>query len=186
MITLRKGTVQDAPFIATMVMMALHIDKTENQDLYHRMVEIVEDDYTLYSWHRCCIAMDNDVCVGLCLAYDAEDYHERRARTFSMKCRDGKSFGDENHALLEQEDEAGEGEYYIDSLAVVASHRRHGIGRMLLSHAITEAGKQNLRPTLLVDPDNPNAIKLYSSLGFEYKKDSFVFGQVYHKYEYGK
>ena len=146
------------------------------------MNNLVEDDGTLYSWHRCCIAMDGTENVGLCLAYDAKDYHERRIRSFSMKCSEGLSVSEYDPSLMEQEDEAGEGEYYIDSLAVVESHRHYGIGRKLMNYAITTGKGLNLRPTLLVDPDNTGAVKLYTSLGFRYERKIFAFGKFYDKY----
>ena len=182
MITIRKGKTTDAPFIASMIMQALHIEKEHNTELYQHIIEFAEREDTLCSWHRCYIATNNNVCVGLCLAYDAKDYHTRRVKTFTMKCRDGKSVSQYNKSLLEQEDEAGEGEYYIDSLAVVSSYRGHGIGKQLLSHAVKEADNLGLRPTLLVDPANTNAIKLYTALGFKYEHEQFAFGQIYHKY----
>lgn len=182
MITLRKARKSDDTFIARMVLAALHIDENSDTRLCRHIKDLVEDEGTLYSWHRCIIATDDDESVGMCLAYDAADYHERRLRSFTMPCSDGKSVAEDNTSLLEQEDEAGEGEYYIDSVAVVASHRRGGIGRTLMADAIAKGKALQLRPTLLVDPANTNAVKLYTSLGFRYERDIFAFGQIYHKY----
>lgn len=182
MIEIRKATKSDIPFISAMILMALHIEKKDNERLYNHLSDLVEDEHTLYSWQRCRIAYDNNISVGLCLAYDAGDYHERRLRSFSMPCSDGKPVSEDNRSLLEQEDEAGEGEYYIDSLAVVKTHRHCGIGRLLMADAIENGKRQNLTPTLLVDPNNVNAVKLYSALGFCYSHDIFAFGQIYHKY----
>lgn len=184
MITIRPATKDDAAFIAQMVMMALHIDHTHETKMYRHLTHITAMNDTLYAWQRCSIACDGDICIGLCLAYDAVDYHERRLHTFSLPAEDGSTFADNEPSLLEQEDEAGAGEYYIDSLAVSASHRKQGIGKLLLQHAIEEGKKQKLTPTLLVDPDNTNAVKLYSSLGFHYERDIFAFGQIYHKYRW--
>lgn len=184
MVILREGKKEDAPFIAEMIMAALHIDCNKEEKMYQHVIKAVEDENTLYSWNRCVAAVEGEECVGLCLAYDAKDYHERRIRTFTMTFEDGKSFADNDPTLLEQEDEAGEGEYYIDSLAVCTSRRHQGIGKLLMKDAIKEGTRKGLRPTLLVDPNNPNAVALYTSLGFTYKRDIFAFGQVYHKYLY--
>lgn len=184
MITLRKGTKEDAPFIAQMIMTALHLDYKADERLYGQIVRLVKDDKTLYSWHRCVLAVDGETCAGLCLAYDAKDYHERRVRSFTMPYEDGTTLGEEDRSLLEQEDEAGEGEFYIDSLAVAPEYRKQGTGRMLMLDAINRGKELGLSPTLLVDPENPGAIRLYSSLGFRYKRDMFAFGQTYHKYHY--
>lgn len=184
MITLRKGTIEDVPFIAQMIMAALHLDYKADDRLYRQIIKLVKDDGTLYSWPRCVIAVDGKICAGLCLAYDGKDYHERKMRSFAMPYDDGGTLGDEDPSLLEQEDEAGEGEFYIDSLAVTQEYRRHGIGRQLMLDAIKKGQELGLSPTLLVDPENPNAIKLYTSLGFRYKCDIFAFGQIYHKYHH--
>lgn len=184
MITIRQACPPDIAFISSMILTALHIDASDNERLYHHLIDLVEDDHTLYSWHRCRIACKDGQNVGLCLAYDAKDYHERRIRSFSMPCSDGKPVSADDKSLLEQEDEAGEGEYYIDSLAVVETCRGQGIGRLLLQDAIDRGIRLGLHPTLLVDPDNASAVKLYSSLGFSYSRDMFAFGQIYHKYAY--
>lgn len=184
MITLRDGKKEDAPFIAKMIMAALHIDFNKEEKMYQHVIKAVEDENTLYSWNRCVVAIDDEECVGLCLAYNAKDYHERRIHTFTMPFDDGKSFADNDPTLLEQEDEASEGEYYIDSLAVTTNHRKQGIGRTLLQHAIIKGKELRLTPTLLVDPNNINAVKLYSSLCFHYERDIFAFGQTYHKYRW--
>lgn len=184
MTTIRQAAISDIPFISSMILMALHIDGSDNERLYHNLTDLVNDDNTLYSWHRCRIACVDNISAGLCLAYDAYDYHQRRIRSFSMPCSDGRPVSEDNQSLLEQEDEAGEGEFYIDSLAVLKEYRHHGVGRMLMNDAIERGKVLNLTPTLLVDPTNDNAVRLYSSLGFYYSHNVFVFGQFFHKYVY--
>ncbi len=186
MITIRPACRQDAAFVAKMILAALHIDSPDDA-LARRMLDLVLDDDTLYSWYRAFLAVDMAVSpdgnpVGLCLAYDAADYHERRLHAFTMKCSDGHSVAEDNPTLLEQADEAGRGEYYIDSFAVLTDYRGRGIGRLLLAHAIEQAKEKGLQPTLLVDPDNLPAVKLYAAMGFRYSHAQFAFGQLYHKY----
>ena len=77
------------------------------------------------------------------------------------------------------EDETQSGEYYIDSLAVVPRFRSRGVGRGLLLQAVEQARRLALCPTLLVDPDNPRAQKLYTSVGFHHEGEIFAFGQIY-------
>ncbi len=195
---IRPARKDDAHFIAKMILAALHIEEDDNSILARRMEEFVLADDTLYSWHRGYIAVDTpdikseddgqtyteEIPAGLCLAYDGIDYHERRINTFTMKCSDGASVAEENPVLATQEDEAGTGEYYIDSLAVASDYRGRGIGKMLLSHAIEQGIAKGLRPTLLVDPDNAPALRLYTSLGFQFFREQEAFGIVYHKYQY--
>lgn len=182
MIELRKATSSDCSFIAKMIMMALHITEEDNERLYNHMVELVEDKHTLYYWERCTIACDDNMPVGLCLAYDGVDYPERREYSFSFVCKDGKPVSDNNTDLLVQPDESGWGEMYIDSLAVIPEYRGNGIGRMMLKDALKRSVKLALMPTILVNPNNEPALKLYKSLGFEYGEEMEVFGTLYHKY----
>ena len=66
------------------------------------------------------------------------------------------------------EDETVPNEIYIDTLSVYSEHQGKGVGKNLLMAAInlaTANGHQTIG--LLVDFKNPNAKKLYSSLGFE-------------------
>lgn len=185
MIELRKATIEDCEFIAKMVMMALHITEEDNERLYNHMVELVRDRKTLYYWERCIIAIDDDCNnkpVGMCLAYDGVDYPERREYSFSFVCTDGKLLSENNSDLLCQPDEAGWGEMYVDSLAILPEYRGKGIGRMLLMDALKRSVKLALMPTILVDPNNESALKLYKSVGFEFGEEMRVFGVNYHKY----
>ena len=53
------------------------------------------------------------------------------------------------------------------SLAVAPEHRRRGLGRDLLEHALRRAEEAGHRQvSLSVEPDNP-ALRLYERLGFE-------------------
>ena len=53
------------------------------------------------------------------------------------------------------------------SLAVVPEHRRRGLGRDLVEHALRQAKEAGHREvSLSVEPDNP-ALRLYERLGFE-------------------
>lgn len=56
----------------------------------------------------------------------------------------------------------------IQTIAVVESARRHGLGRVLMLRLIDEARDRGAKELFLeVRSDNPNAQALYESLGFE-------------------
>lgn len=85
--------------------------------------------------------------------------------------------------LAHAEDETCKGEFYIDSLAVLPEYRRMGIGRQLMKAQMEYGLRKGLRhQTLLVDPENPKAQRLYESLGFRYESDCYAFGQTYWKW----
>lgn len=162
-------------FIARGVIMALHNEPTP--ELLATMKKVVALDDTLYS-HRHAMVQHNaeGQPVGLCLAYDGADYRAMRERTFAF-------FPDSSADLdlTHMEDEAGAGEWYIDSLAVLPEYRRQGIARHLLKAQIKKGQDLGLTPTLLVDPDNPSALRLYESVGFRYDCDVYAFGQIFWK-----
>lgn len=182
MIQLRNAEPRDADFIARMILTALHIDLEGNAPLTAHIAALVAREDTLYTWRHCLIAADDGEAAGLCLAYDGRDYHERSIRTFRMQGGDGKALVDYIPSLEHNADEAGEGEYYLDSIAVLPEYRGHGIARTMISAQIEAAGRLGLLPTLLVDPDNTAAIRLYASLGFRHTGTVHAFGMDYHKY----
>ena len=75
--------------------------------------------------------------------------------------------------------EAGPGEYYLDSIAVVPEARGRGIARQLLQRGIAIAREMGLPAVLACEPDNLGAKALYESLGFKHDGDLFIFGHRY-------
>lgn len=62
----------------------------------------------------------------------------------------------------------GSGDGDIQTIAVVPEFRSQGLGRQLMNALLEEAEARNARRVFLeVRADNPNAIALYASLGFE-------------------
>lgn len=61
----------------------------------------------------------------------------------------------------------GAGEAHILTLVVHNKYRGQGLGRMMLAHLLTIAGKHKIDTVLLeVRPSNHPAISLYQSMGF--------------------
>ena len=64
-------------------------------------------------------------------------------------------------------DETSEGEYYLDSVGVLPQFRGLGVGRALVSAFCDKVfAMGHNRVGLIVDYENPDAEKLYTSLGF--------------------
>jgi ribosomal-protein-alanine N-acetyltransferase len=62
----------------------------------------------------------------------------------------------------------GEPQADIQTIAVTPSARRHGLGRVLMTHLISEARDRGAKEIFLeVRADNPSAQALYDSLAFE-------------------
>ncbi len=185
-IILRSATLEDAPFIAYCLMEALggrimehHLEghvPEEEAKVHAMLTEIARRDDTLYTWRFATIAQTReDTPVGASLAYDGRDYHERRIRSFSL-AQTIISFD-----IVEMEDEAGEGEFYLDTLAVLPNYRGRGIGHLLLRDWLLRAEKLGLQATLIYHPKNLVAKKVYESMGMRDSHHVFVFGDDYMK-----
>lgn len=177
---IRPATRDDCRFVARCVCMALHHNLPDEE--LPGVAAICAREDVLYSYRNALIGWLDDVPVGLCLAYDGDGYHEVRLRTFAAFAALHPDEEDDMD-LANAEDETEAGEYYIDSLAVLPDYRRRGFARQLMQAQIAH-GQQLGHScfTLLVDPDNPNAQRLYRQLGFEHQGDCYAFGQIYWKW----
>lgn len=174
-LTFRNANIDDAVFIAKGFHMAmLYEDVPEEQvTLFARTICTRED--VLYSWRNTVIAQVDGKDAGMLTSYDGRFYHKMRLRTMGLV---------KEHLGIEfpnMEDEAVEGEYYLDSLAVLPEFRGRGVGRSLLLRGIAEGRKKGLCVTLAVDPVNERAKVLYRSLGFLPAGKLFIFGHDYEK-----
>ncbi len=113
--------------------------------------------------------------AGILVSYDGGLYHSMRRLTFSLL----PSFS--GVSVEDMADETTAGEYYMDSLCVWPQYRGHALGRQLLEAAIARARSMRLTPTLLVDPDNAPAKRLYASLGFQPAGQVVAFGHLYER-----
>ncbi len=185
--TLRPATPDDAPFIAKVMIEAIHRDtlqndstlKEEYQDTFLRVMPVVLRTDTLYSWKHTTIAEAEDgTPIAGVIAYEGENYKELRCTTFALLA-DLLDFDPE-----EMDDEARPGELYIDSLATMPPYRGTGVGRALLQHWIEKAQEQGLTATLAVSPANPRALALYERLGFRDAGPLFIFGENYRRFSF--
>ena len=170
-ITIRPGRPSDAPEIATLIMQAMseeccryfYGDEYTANDFHRLMCDLVARQDTQYSYlNSICAADENDRTVGVVVCYDGADLHRlRRPFIDSVKRVFGRDFSD-------LADETASGELYLDSLAVEPAHRGQGIAKSLLRAAVAKARATGAGPAgLLVDTNNPNAERLYKSVGFK-------------------
>lgn len=180
---IRKATIEDAPFIALVVIEAVGNDIMEEMQgglceesrrKVKSLTRVVQQNDTLYSWQHTIVAQAEDgTLLGAMVAYPGDDYVAMRQRTFAM-VEELITFD-----VSTMDAETGEGEYYLDSLAVMPEARGKGIARQLLLSAMDEARKQ-CRPAILAcEPNNLGAKSLYESLGFRHDGDLFIFGHHY-------
>lgn len=183
-ITYRKGTPGDAAFVAQVVAEALGDTLMErvatgqetarDRDILKLIEDVCRRDDTLYSWRNTRMAISSEgQPAGALVAYPGSGYLECRTRTFALL---GSliTFDVEN-----MDAETRDGEYYIDSLAVLPQWRGRGIARRLLQEAQREAWRRGLPAILACAPDNVGAKRLYESLGFRETGQVYIFGEDY-------
>ena len=163
-LNIRKATKSDAPLIAKVVAMAIGEEGTKHycsDDYQSVLEEIARLENSQYSYRNAIVAEVDGIPAGAAVAYDGADLYALRDVTLKhIFNRTGKT-----HNI---EDETDSFEVYLDSIAVLPEYRGLGVGKKLLlamkEKAFNEY-KKNLG--LLVDFENPDAERLYKSVGFE-------------------
>lgn len=181
-ILLRDAVASDAPFIARCVMAGiemLHIEDelpNDKQHLFDHLVAICLRDDTLYSYHNTVVAEVNGDVAGVLVAYDGARYAALRKTTFDLVAQE-MGLNLEQNAM-----ETGEGEYYLDSMAILPRFRGLSVGKMLMQNRMEYARRLGIgKVTLLVDQHKPRLQAYYESLGFVFGEEVFAFGSWYNK-----
>lgn len=164
-IIVRRATKEDANIIAQAVALAIGDPialKNYCGEGHHAVLTaIVSHDATQYNWQNALVAEIDRECVGAVVGYDGAELRELRNGTFEVLKR---SIGRVPNIL----DETEAGEYYLDSIGVLPEYRGQGIGRALITAFCDKVFSEgHERVGLIVDHDNPEAERLYTSLGFE-------------------
>ena len=173
---IHKANKEHAGIIAQLIMMAMTDEcclyyTGEGQtieDFRKTMTRLVESTGSQYSHENTLVATDGEGNVmGCCVSYDGALLHQLREAFINAAkndfCRDFSNMDDETQA----------GELYLDSLAVFPEYRGRGIATALMKASVEKARRMGLPAAgLLVDKGNPNAERLYHSVGFEYANDA--------------
>lgn len=174
-IKIRKATKKDAELIARVIAIAIGYDMAEDyagDDVIKVLGEAAQTEDAQYSYRNALVA---EVCgkrAGAIVGYDGGHLHELREASLAVIRK--------YHPGLEiTEDETEEGEFYLDSLGVLPGYRGKGIATKLIGAMLEEAAKSGHKLFgLLVDFYNPNAERLYRSLGFRYVGERPFFGHM--------
>ena len=161
---IRNAAKTDAPLIASVVAMAIgeegarHYCGENHQSV---LEEIARMEDSQYSYRNTIVAEVNGVSAGAAVAYDGADLYRLRDVTL-------KHIFNHTGKLHNIEDETDASEVYLDSIAVLPEYRGFGIGKQLLL-ALKEIAHEKYGKDLglLVDFENPDAERLYKSVGFE-------------------
>ena len=163
-LNIRKAAKTDAPLIAKVVAMAIGEESAilyggENYMNVFEEIALLEDSQ--YSYRNAFVAEINGNAVGAVVAYDGAELYPLRKTTLEIIYK---------HTAKELQiaDETDSSEFYLDSLAVLPEYRGRGIGAQLILAVKDRAfNEYNKNLGLLVDFENPDAERLYQSVGFE-------------------
>ena len=171
-IIIKPATRGQASEIAWLIMEAMDYDCCRHfageqhtlDDFHEMMTALVEMDDSQYSYRNTLCAMAGDDIAGMLVGYDGKDLLRlRKAFIHLAKERLGQDFSG-------MDEETTAGEYYLDSLCVKTTYRKHGIATALLRATIAQHGDQPVG--LLVDVTHPWAERLYKAIGFQFVNDT--------------
>ena len=173
-VIVRAARPEDSGIIAQTVAMAIGDEVALraycSDDYITVLTEIASREQTQYSWRYALVAEIDGIAAGAIVGYDGAALKALRDGTFSVlreRIRRVPTIADESQA----------GEYYLDSVGVLPTFRGLGIGRALISAFCENAFVQgHERVGLIVDYNNPQAEKLYTSLGFKRVGAKLFFG----------
>lgn len=185
-IVIRNAVPEDAPFIAECVLAAIGMyDFKQKPEMLKDLEAVCASSDTLYSWKNTRMAViQNPGCqdiknttVGCLISYPGEFYMEARDRTWQQGFAGGKKEDYSSAAM-----ETGEGEYYLDTMAILPAFRGFGIGKLLLQDGIRKGHTKGYEKiTLIVDKEHQQLHEYYGSIGFHDIGEILFFGTLYTK-----
>jgi len=176
----RKANVKDAAAIAILINQAMgNLAKQfraaeTNEEAIGLLLHFIKKEHNQYSLNNILVyELDGEV-VGEINTYDGDQIEELRKPFFDYLT----AHYHPNGFAMEKESEGGE--FYIDTLSVRPAYQGKGIGKELITAAINwarELGHQKVG--LLVNPENPDAKRLYESLGFRKENEVVLLGTTH-------
>ena len=172
---IRKGKIEDAPFLAEVVMEAVGeelclrlADTKERLPLVTKLfTTLAAAPDSQYSYNNAFIAVDTDgKPIGGIIAYDGARLHELR-RAFVREANRILGWNVTEEDAEKWGDEADKDEIYIDSLYVVSEARKQGVASVLLKAVEGEYKAAGKPLGLLVESENINALTTYRHWGFK-------------------
>lgn len=173
-VIVRKAKFEDAAAIAHAVAMAIGDEQALRaycgDDYLAVLTAIAAAEGTQYSWQNALIAEVDGYLAGAVVGYNGAQLKILREGTFAVLQR---CIG----RIPTIADETEAGEYYLDSVGVLPEFRGMDVGRELIYAFCDMAfAEGHNRVGLIVDFDNPQAERLYCSLGFERVGTRLFFG----------
>lgn len=166
-ITIRPARAEDAVIVAGLMLHAMgdviysFIQRQDPDEALYFLTRLFTQPRNIYSYQNTFVAIDNTGNIaGSVTGYDGDSFTALQQPVLDL-------MRTKYHNAIVPEAETAGGEFYLDTVAVSPSARGKGIGTLLLNHITGYARQQHFAQAgLLVDPDNPQARKLYERLGF--------------------
>ena len=164
-ISIRQATINDAPFIAEIVAMAIGDEKILHDYCGENPLEVLQaiaaSPNTQYSYQNTLIATnEKDSSIGAIVGYDGANLNKLRKATLQIV----KEMADKCPQIADET----EGEFYIDSLAVLPAYRSKGVATQLISAICLKAfAEGHEKVGLIADLENISAIEFYKNKGFQ-------------------
>lgn len=173
-VIIRKAVRDEATQIAELIMLAWPVEQIMDangityQELLAAIKSIVEMPETIYSYENTFVAEADGIVVGAMSGYDGADYQRFKQPVVDI-------LGNDSGFAELRETETGE--FYLDSVGVLAGYRGRGIASSLFKAQIARAASLgHSKVGLIVDEDKPQAEALYHKIGFNYVDDKDFFG----------
>lgn len=175
-VAIRNAQKNDVGIVAWTVLAALDIETDDAE----RFVKSCSEDDSIYSWRNSIVAVVEDKPVGCLIAYEGIRYSELRKQSWlELWGYLGRKY------LNTIEAETKDGEFYLDSMAVLPEFRGRDIGKMLIEFAVNKGKRLGCEyATLLVDCNKPKLEAYYRSVGFESFGKMNYFGHEYKRMRY--
>ena len=165
-ISIRQATINDAPFIAEIVALAMGDERIMHDYCGENPLEVLQaiaaSPNTQYSYQNTLIATnEKDSSIGAIVGYDGANLNKLRKATLQIV----KEMADKCPQIA---DETEAGEFYIDSLAVLPAYRSKGVATQLISAICLKAfAEGHEKVGLIADLENISAIEFYKNKGFQ-------------------
>ncbi|KKG12217.1 MULTISPECIES: GNAT family N-acetyltransferase [unclassified Methanosarcina] len=173
---IRQAKIEDADEAAELICMAWEecayvlVGSTNRKAVQEVIKKFYKQPDNILSYQNIDVAEGRNGIAGLVLSFPSDHFPrlnkllvEKLPKLYKSNATDyrGKVI-----PMLKTK-EAEPGEYYIDSLAVYPQYRACGVGSRLLKAATLKSHKLGIsRTSLIVKPENTEALKLYKKHGY--------------------
>lgn len=164
----------DASLIADAIVAAIGDELADNlagdnntrQDVHDLFMRLAKREDTQYSYLNSRIALSDDGSpMGVCVSYDGVDLMSLR-RPFFEYAIETLGWNLSSEEIDSLPGETTPDEYYLDTLMTLPEYRGRGVARALIVDAASKAHRAGKPLGLLCDKENPQARRLYDSVGF--------------------